>query len=131
MTTVITVRQFSFFSFCLDLPGMLDPILLFISFAYLLGNLRFFHNIFWFCSVTYLFNRSSFFIMVSFLHSFSVNSPGQSSVQVWAPAQKENITNSPDTFSHFLRLFAFHVDGQLRFTGGVLDGNTLIITVNC
>lgn len=54
-------------------------------------------------------------------------SPGQRSVQLWAPAQKKK--KSPDT--HFLRLFAFHMDGQLHFTGIILDGNILIIPVNC
>lgn len=44
---------------------------------------------------------------------------------------KKKITKSPDTFAHFLRLFAFHMDGQLHFTGIILDGNILIIPVNC
>lgn len=59
-------------------------------------------------------------------------SPGQRSVQLWAPAQKrKKKKKSPDTFTHFLRLFAFHMDGQLHFTGIILDGNILIIPVNC
>lgn len=29
---------------------------------------------------------------------------------------KEELQKSPDVFAHFLRLFAFHIDGQLHFT---------------
>lgn len=58
------------------------------------------------------------------------HSPGLGSDRLWAPAQKTS-PKSPDTFTHFLRLFAFHMDRQLHFTGIILDGNILIMPVNC
>lgn len=85
---------------------------------------------FTYLNVIFLFNSSSFFIQVSLLHTSSEDSlPGRAPSSSGLPLKK--ITKSPDTFTHFLRLFAFHMDGQLHFTGIILDGNILIIPVNC
>lgn len=86
------------------------------------------HN-FTYLSVIFLFNISSFFIHVSLLHASS-----EDTLQGRAPSISGLLLKkikSPDTFTHFLRLFAFHMDGQLHFTGIILDGNILIIPVNC
>ena len=94
-----------------------------------------------------LFHHTSAYLtgVVLFLDSSSVfspssfwgHSPGQGSVQLRAPTQR-NSPESPDTFAHFLRLFSFFfffssTNGQLHssFTGIILDGNVLIIPVNC
>lgn len=83
------------------------------------------------CQIFILIVHSSSFRCPSFLLSLSTlqgRAPSRSGLPL---KKKKKITNSPDAFTHFLRLFAFHVDGQLRFTGTVLDGNILIITINC
>lgn len=81
-------------------------------------------------SVIFIFNSSSLFIQVSLLYSSC-----EDALQGRAPSSSglllKNITKSPDTFTHFLRLFASHVDRQLHFKGIILDGNILIMPVNC
>lgn len=81
-------------------------------------------------TVIFLFNSSSLFIQVSLLYSFSEDAlQGRAPSSSGLPLKK--ITKSPDTFTYFLRLFASHVDRQLHFTGIILDGNILIMPVNC
>lgn len=87
-------------------------------------NLDFLQATITYLSVIFLFNSSPFFIQVS------LSWAGQGSVQLRAPAQKKS-PNHLTRSTRLLRLFAFRVDRQLHFTGIILDGNVLIIPVNC
>lgn len=78
-----------FFFFCIFVT---------VDFEFLLQHIFTSH-----CQMFY-FNSSSFFIQVSLLPSFSEHSPGQGSVQVWAPAQKKK--KSP---IHLTRSLTFSV----------------------